>query len=196
LIIYLVRHGETEWNVARRLQGHLDSPLTATGIAQAQAVGRLLRAEIAAGRTIQIEASHLGRARRTAEIVAAAVGVQAADVIATPLLAEHDLGAWSGLTIVERDNHFPTARADREVDKWNYLVPDGESYATAHQRAERWFGSTRDGDVVIAVTHEMFSRNLQGVYLSLPPEQMLARSHRQDVAYRLADGRIEELRAT
>jgi len=48
---------------------------------------------------------------------------------------------------------------------------------------------------VIAVTHEMFSRNLQGAYLSLPPDRILSRSHRQDVVYRLSDGWIQELRA-
>ena len=42
-IIFLVRHGETEWNLMRRYQGRGDSPLTARGVAQAEAIGRLLR---------------------------------------------------------------------------------------------------------------------------------------------------------
>jgi ribosomal-protein-alanine N-acetyltransferase len=69
--IFLVRHGETEWNLARRYQGWGDSPLTPRGIAQAEAIGRRLRAlPEAEGATLV--ASPLGRARRTAEIIQAA----------------------------------------------------------------------------------------------------------------------------
>lgn len=71
--IFLVRHGETEWNRVRRYQGWLDSPLTLDGIAQAEAVGRLLsRIPEAAGSAIV--ASPLGRARHTAAIIAESLG--------------------------------------------------------------------------------------------------------------------------
>src|SRR6188472_696792 len=71
----LVRHGETEWNRARRYQGWCDSPLTALGIAQAEAIGHRLAAlpEAAAA---PIVASPIGRARRTAEIIAECLGRQ------------------------------------------------------------------------------------------------------------------------
>ena len=63
--ILLVRHGETKWNLARRYQGWSDSPLTARGLAQAEAIGRYLCTHPdAAGATIV--ASPIGRARRTA----------------------------------------------------------------------------------------------------------------------------------
>src|SRR5260370_849747 len=73
MTILLVRHGETEWNRARRYQGWSDSALTARGIAQAEAIGHRLRAlpeAAAAG----IVASPIGRARRTAEIIAECLG--------------------------------------------------------------------------------------------------------------------------
>jgi probable phosphoglycerate mutase len=94
-VVFLVRHGETEWNLTRRIQGWGDLPLTATGITQAEAIGWKLRIlpEAAAAPII---ASPLGRARRTAEIIRAALGD------ATPLtfderLKEISIGSWDGL---------------------------------------------------------------------------------------------------
>ena len=68
--IYLVRHGETEWNRAGRMQGHLDAPLTMRGEAQARAVGETLR-ELGVG-GFSMVASPLGRTRATAAIIARA----------------------------------------------------------------------------------------------------------------------------
>src|SRR3954452_15944987 len=70
--VLLVRHGETEWNRARRYQGWLDSPLTPEGIAQARAIGRRLRL-LPEAANAAILASPLGRARHTAEIIAEAL---------------------------------------------------------------------------------------------------------------------------
>src|SRR6476620_3993740 len=67
--VLLVRHGETEWNRARRYQGWLDSPLTQEGIAQAETIGRLL-CRLPQAEAAEIVASPIGRARRTAEIIA------------------------------------------------------------------------------------------------------------------------------
>jgi probable phosphoglycerate mutase len=68
--LIVCRHGETEWNIQRRAQGRADSPLTAAGIAQAQALGRAL----AARGVEHIVSSTLGRALHTAEIVADITG--------------------------------------------------------------------------------------------------------------------------
>ncbi|MCA1177058.1 MULTISPECIES: 2,3-diphosphoglycerate-dependent phosphoglycerate mutase GpmB [unclassified Pantoea] len=70
LQVYLVRHGETVWNAARRIQGQSDSPLTEKGEQQAQQVGERMKSQ---GIT-HVIASDLGRTRRTAEIIADACG--------------------------------------------------------------------------------------------------------------------------
>lgn len=68
--LIVCRHGETQWNIERRAQGRADSPLTAAGIEQAQALGRAL-----AARGIEhVVSSTLGRALHTAEIVASIAG--------------------------------------------------------------------------------------------------------------------------
>src|SRR5690348_1108968 len=106
-IIYIVRHGQTEWNAIGRQQGHLDSPLTATGQAQARSVGRALRGAIPQGARIHIETSPLGRARQTAELVCDELGIAPTALVDEPLLKEHNMGDWQGLTNVEVEAKFP-----------------------------------------------------------------------------------------
>ena len=92
--LLLVRHGETDWNAERRWQGHADVPLNARGRAQANALAERLASE-------QIDAiytSDLSRARDTAEIVGARLGV---DIATDSGLREIDVGPIEGLTAEE-----------------------------------------------------------------------------------------------
>jgi broad specificity phosphatase PhoE len=191
-VIYLVRHGETEWNVAGRQQGHLDSALTAKGVAQARSAGRALRRVLVDVRGVTVETSPLGRARQTAALLCAELDIAASAIAVSPLLIEHDLGAWQGLTFAEIDRLYPGARARREAGKWDYKVEGGESYALVSERARQWL-STRTASVTIAVTHEMISRTIQGAYGALSPRETLDRTHRQGQIYRLDGGRMTEL---
>ena len=74
-MIYLVRHGQTEFNSERRIQGRFDSPLTDLGVRQARAVGGLLRDLVREPEGWRLVASPLGRAHATAEIVAQRLGL-------------------------------------------------------------------------------------------------------------------------
>src|SRR5690349_6839335 len=97
--VLLVRHGETEWNRARRYQGWLDSPLTPQGIAQAEAIGRRLRLLPEAEATA-ILASPLGRARHTAAIIAECLSddrLHRRPIRFDERLREISLGSWDGL---------------------------------------------------------------------------------------------------
>jgi broad specificity phosphatase PhoE len=192
-MIYLVRHGETTWNQMGRQQGHDDSSLTETGLEQARAAGRALRREIADIRSVCIETSPLGRARQTARIISEGLGVDPETIIVTPLLIEHHLGSWQGLTQAEIDDRYPGAWQAREENKWDYVVPGGESYALVAERAKRWLASARHAPITIAVTHAIISRTLQGAYGGFTARETVARSHRQDRIYRLHEGRVEEM---
>ena len=94
--LLLVRHGETDWNAEGRLQGHTDRPLSEFGRRQAHA----LADRLAGDSIVAVYASDLSRARQTAEIVAARLGL---DVALDPRLREKDWGTWEGLTPEERD---------------------------------------------------------------------------------------------
>ena len=111
--LYLLRHGETAWNVERRLQGSKDSALTARGREQAAAMGRALAVELARepGPTIFLR-SPLGRTRETALIVGRALGLDPAEWRDEPRLAELGYGAWEGSTWAEIEVDHPDAMAD------------------------------------------------------------------------------------
>ncbi|HQR04920.1 MAG: histidine phosphatase family protein [Proteobacteria bacterium] len=96
----IVRHGETAWNAARRMQGHLDIPLNATGHAQARAVARHLAGEAFDA----VLSSDLARAMATATPVARALGIEARP---EPRLRERHYGVMQGLTHDEVMMHFP-----------------------------------------------------------------------------------------
>ena len=191
--IYVVRHGETEWNAAGRRQGRSDSPLTLRGRAQAVAVARALAPLLAEVECVSIECSPLGRARVTARILCRELQLPEHALVQAPLLAELDQGEWEGLTGVEIEARFPGMREARARDKWSFAMPGGESYADAHARSCRWLAARKTGETVVAVTHEMLSRTLRGAYAGQEPSQMLALAHPHDRIFRLSGGACEEL---
>lgn len=132
--ILLCRHGETEWNREGRLQGRDDSPLTARGLAQAQALG----AAAAARGVTRVVASPLARAATTARIVAERCG---ATLELHDALVELDFGRCGGLTLAEVDERFPQLRAERRRAHWTYRWPGGESYADAAARLGAWLAA-------------------------------------------------------
>ena len=93
--LLLVRHGETDWNAAGRLQGHTDRPLSDYGREQA----RRLAEQLAGEEFDAIYASDLARARETAEIVGERLQLP---VVQDPDLREKNWGTWEGLTSTER----------------------------------------------------------------------------------------------
>ncbi|HEY4999110.1 MAG TPA: histidine phosphatase family protein, partial [Usitatibacter sp.] len=123
----VVRHGQTEWNVAARIQGHGDSPLTAEGVAQAEALARRLAGE----KFDRIVSSDLARAHETAKRIAALsghpVGIDAR-------LRERSFGAGEGMPYEEVDRLYPGAFSRvRETDP-DYRIPGGESRRDFHER--------------------------------------------------------------
>lgn len=118
--VWLVRHGQTDWNLERRYQGHSDVPLNATGVQQAA-----LAAEALMGRRYAaIYSSDLRRARTTAEIIAQRLGME---VILDPRLREVNFGAWEGLVAAQIQERFPTEWNARLADTQHARPPGGES---------------------------------------------------------------------
>jgi len=189
-MIYLVRHGETEFNRVRRYQGWLDSPLTEAGIAQAQAIGRRL-AQLPDAWTAAIVASPIGRARRTAELIAAEfVG---REIAFDDRLREISIGSWDGL-----DRDEIAARSPGIFDgydgSWYFNTPDGETYDEFAGRIGDCLAALTDRPAIV-VTHGVVTRVLRGIYANLPRAEALRLPVPQDRFHRLSGGRIEEIGA-
>jgi probable phosphoglycerate mutase len=187
--IFLVRHGETEWNRSRRYQGWSDSLLTERGIAQAEAIGRRLRAlpEAAAA---EIVSSPLGRTRRTAEIIAECVG-RRAPLRFDDRLKEISLGSWDGLHRNEIAALSPGI-FDHDYFEWYFRTPDGETYDGFAARVGGWLADAGDGPLIV-VAHGIVTRVLRGLYAGLPRAVALSLPVPQDRIFRLAGGAIEDI---
>ncbi len=118
--VIIVRHGQTEWNVANIRQGHLDSPLTEEGIAQARALARrLMREKFSA-----LYSSDLGRAVQTAQIVSDVTGHE---IITDTRLRERHLGIFQGLGGDEIKTKYPEEYKLHRSLGPDYVIPGGES---------------------------------------------------------------------
>jgi len=198
--IYLFRHGETVWNAEKRAQGHLDSPLTATGREQARAMGLALREELArAGYqppTVIVRASPLGRVRETLAIAAEAAGLVHDHVCHDHRLREMSWGDWDGLNGSEIEVRFPGQMAARRLDHWNYCPPGGENYVMASERAQLALDDivTLAADKPVAVfAHGAIGRVLRGLFIGAPEADILTMDQPQDAFYRLHRGTAERI---
>jgi 2,3-bisphosphoglycerate-dependent phosphoglycerate mutase len=161
--LVVVRHGETEWNLASRIQGHADSPLTPAGEAQAAAIARRLAAE----RFDRLVSSDLGRAMRTAQAIAASTGH---GIVADARLRERNYGMAEGLTYGEIGVHYPEIFSRvRDTDP-DYVVPGGESRRQMFERVRDAFESLArecEGERVAVVCHggvlAMLFRHVHGI---------------------------------
>jgi uncharacterized phosphatase len=138
--LYLVRHGETNWNAARRIQGSTDIPLNAMGRRQAATTGQLLARREWDG----IFSSPLGRAVETAQIIGAAVGLEGPQIIAE--IAERNYGEAEGLNWEQIEERFPD----------DAPVPGRETHEEVAERvlaALVTLARSHPGETLIVVSH-------------------------------------------
>jgi len=191
-LLYYVRHGQTAWNAEGRLQGHLDSELTAAGRAHADRSAGVLRDLIARdGRKLEdfdYVASPLGRAQTTMQRLRAVLGLDPERYRLDARLAEVSYGQWDGFTFPELQLREQEGLTARERDKWNFAPPEGESYADLLARVSAWHETVVRDSVVVA--HGGTARALM-VHLKITvPEKAPAAVVDQGVVYLFAPGRI------
>jgi glucosyl-3-phosphoglycerate phosphatase len=150
--LVLVRHGETAWNVERRLQGQTGSPLTVRGLAQAEAVAVALARRHPGAAVV---ASDLERALRTAEPLAARLGVS---VAADGRLRERHCGTWEGRTRAELAEHDPVRLARWRAGEDVLGEVGGESDAALRGRA---------GDAFALLVTEAAERSATGTVIAV-----------------------------
>lgn len=178
--IYIARHGETKWNLERRLQGVLDSPLTDAGVKQAKTLARFF-----ASFPIQaLFTSMLGRAAMTASIIGRKINL-------TPILCEEirecSFGDLAGLTAAEINERYPELKAKKAWQRWEYRFPGGESYQDVFKRVSSFVEQRLNacaGEVILVVAHEMVNRTLIGALTDLPPTTIMGVKQPHCVVYR------------
>ena len=190
--VYYIRHGETDWNVAGRLQGRRDIPLNARGRAQGTQCGEILRDLLARdGRdaaALDYVSSPLGRACATMELVRPPLALPADGYGIEPRLIEIAFGDWEGFTIAQLHNRDPQRIAQREHDKWHFLPPGGESYEMVAGRMRDWYESlTRD---TVAIAHGGTARGLMAVLGIAKPAAAPLIDIAQGVVYVFAGGKL------
>lgn len=188
-MIYLVRHGQTESNLARRYQGASDSPLTALGQAQARRMGELLGRLIPDPAGWRMVASPLGRARQTAGIICEAMGGRLTPSL-DPRVAEASMGSWDGLSLEELEAKRPD---DVPYPERYFQSPDGESFEVIWNRLSSWLDAVAEEEKVILVSHGLAGRFLRSIYGNLPREDLLTLPVPQDAIYRLERGTITQI---
>ncbi|SMC91563.1 histidine phosphatase family protein [Rhizobium sp. RU36D] len=144
MIVYVVRHGQTDWNAESRFQGQKDIPLNDLGRAQATGNGVALSRIIAQkAADFDFVASPLGRTRHTMELLRAAMGLEPMGYRTDNRLKEVSFGDWEGLTIPELVSHYPERVAARAGAKWDFIPPGdhAESYEILSWRVGAWLNS-------------------------------------------------------
>ncbi|MGR3758890.1 histidine phosphatase family protein [Roseobacteraceae bacterium NS-SX3] len=179
--IWLLRHGQTEWNAERRIQGQLESRLSPLGIEQARRQ-RVLMVPVLAERPACF-ASPLGRAQQTADI---ALG--GAPFTTDPRLAEADAGEFQGMTLDEVARVYPAISAanPRHLDLF-CAAPGGEGYARFHARILDFMQSLTSPSVVVA--HGLLGQVMRGIACGLDRAAMADLPNGQGCVYVLEAGR-------
>lgn len=183
--LYFVRHGQTEWNAIRRMQGQWNSDLNDLGRQQAAVNGKFLA-------TCGIEhmvASPLDRTQQTAEIIDSQlnIGYQVDERI-----KEWHCGDWSGEMWDQMSEKWPKEFAAWQSDQFNYRAPAGENYPDMIARAEPFLSEllATEFNKVAVVSHGMIGRVMIGTLLLMSAEDMFSFSQTNDTIIQLtvADG--------
>lgn len=166
--LVLLRHGQTEYNAASRMQGHLDTELTDIGRAQADVAAR----ELATREPYRIVSSDLRRAHDTASALSTATGVP---VELDERLRETHLGDWQGLTHLDVDDVSPGIRETWRADA-EFRPPGGESRVDVAKRSMPLIDELLDDPAwttspVVVVAHGGTIAALTAALLDLPVDR-------------------------
>ena len=170
--LLLVRHGATEWNLEKRMQGSLDSPLLKEGIEWAmKAADFLSMSDIS---TTYMLSSPLKRAFVTAEYIARKTECR---VETMDYLSEMNHGLFDGLTLEEAEALIPGFSEKRAKDRWNIPWPKGESYADVYKRAlivYEHIANLSGFERIICVAHETINKVLAGAVCGWTKETIMS----------------------
>lgn len=186
ITLYLIRHGETDWNREARYQGQRDIPLNDTGRSQARRHGRVLEGLKPSVADFDFVSSPLQRAIETMALLRRELGLDAEDFRQDQQIAELNYGHWEGQLASDLPHFDPVGLADKAQDPFRWRPQGGESYCDLQDRIAAWL-RTLERDTV-AVTHGGVSRVARGAILNLAPDAIPFLAVPQDQILVLRDG--------
>jgi probable phosphoglycerate mutase len=148
--LYLIRHGETDWNARRLLQGRRDIPLNAVGQGQAAVSGTCLNWLLPDVSQVDFIASPLGRTRQTMEIIRQRMGLDPAHYRTDERLVEIHFGEWEGLDWQQIAERQPERFEARQADPLNFIPAGGENYPHVFERVGSLLNALQRDTVLVA----------------------------------------------
>ena len=193
--LILVRHGESEWNRAGRIQGQVNSPLTDLGINQAKAIRDYLSG-ILINQELEIYTSPLDRALQTAEIIAQGIDYPSRKIIIEERLNDFNLGEISGTFGWDKVAEiFPEQAQLRLQDPMRFHPSGGESGAEFEARLRSLLEDLMDdGTLKLMVSHGIVNKFIRGILKNLSGKEMVELGESQNTIYRLEQGEEMEIK--
>ncbi len=189
--IYIVRHGQTDWNAGRRLQGQTEVHMNDFGRSQVANNAEKLKALLSAPHELDYVSSPICRARETMTIIRETLGLAREGYRTDDRLKELNYGAFSTYTWDELRAIRPQDVMDRFDNSWNYVIPEGECYAMLSKRVLDWLSEIKKDTIVAA--HAGVSRVLQGHFIRYPQKDVAFLDAPQDRILVLNKGEIDWL---
>ena len=193
--LILVRHGESEWNRAGRIQGQVNSPLTDLGINQAKAIRDYLSG-ILINQELEIYTSPLDRAIQTAEIIAQGIDYPSRKIIIEERLNDFNLGEISGTFGWDKVAEiFPEQAQLRLQDPMRFHPSGGESGAEFEARLRSLLEDLMDdGTLKLMVSHGIVNKFIRGILKNLSGKEMVKLGESQNTIFRLEQGEETEIK--
>ncbi|HCG5923647.1 TPA: histidine phosphatase family protein [Vibrio parahaemolyticus] len=184
--IFVLRHGETEFNADKKLQGHCNSSLTSKGSDQARRVGTTLK-QYVENRPFRVYSSTLGRALQTSQIVCEELNYSYENLNKEPRLKEFSLGEWEQRTIPSLEQEIPNLLAQND---WYLQAPNCETYESVRERLSSWLSDVAHDEDIVVVSHGLTGIVLRGLLLGMDYTQVWQQDLPQDAFFIIEDGRI------
>ncbi|ELB2919840.1 histidine phosphatase family protein [Vibrio parahaemolyticus] len=184
--IFVLRHGETEFNADKKLQGHCNSSLTSKGSDQARRVGTTLK-QYVENRPFRVYSSTLGRALQTSQIVCEELNYSYENLNKEPRLKEFSLGEWEQRTIPSLEQEIPNLLAQND---WYLQAPNCETYESVRERLSSWLSDVAHDEDIVVVSHGLTGIVLRGLLLGMDYTQVWQQDLPQNAFFIIEDGRI------
>ncbi|EMK3364239.1 histidine phosphatase family protein [Vibrio parahaemolyticus] len=184
--IFVLRHGETEFNADKKLQGHCNSSLTSKGSDQARRFGTTLK-QYVENRPFRVYSSTLGRALQTSQIVCEELNYSYENLNKEPRLKEFSLGEWEQRTIPSLEQEVPNLLAQND---WYLQAPNCETYESVRERLSSWLSDVTHDEDIVVVSHGLTGIVLRGLLLGMDYTQVWQQDLPQDAFFIIEDGRI------